>query len=335
MTSNKSVIFRIGWKRKKERNREIALQAWINACSLFLSALIFSEDVSYSCEHPRCRWEEYFPCKFSLHPGQAVRKWSCPSKKRFAMNPSSSPQRTRVCSWNGAHEKFTFTICETAAILSEQLLPPRHCRADTSRGTRVYAFSSVVPRKKLRIERAREKEEEKKWKGEHRGGTRLSSPEFDRFSSRSQDVFRSPTGFLCPLKWGISFPLKKKGNVFSSLISRTSDSLYKMWTAAVYGFSRSSSKPREKIENLFTIVEKFAYTELRHITNYNSIFQRKDVYTPSAISTESKFDCNIEIHTYMYIDYIHNVVVIKFNTDYSHPMCCFWLKCAINGSRCN
>lgn len=130
------------------------------------------------------------------------------------MNPSSSPQRTRVCSWNGAHEKFTFTICETAAILSEQLLPPRHCRADTSRGTRVYAFSSVVPRKKLRIERAREKEEEKKWKGEHRGGTRLSSPEFDRFSSRSQDVFRSPTGFLCPLKWGISFPLKKGGTFF-------------------------------------------------------------------------------------------------------------------------
>lgn len=88
------------------------------------------------------------------------------------------------------------------------------CLRGTVARTRVYAFSSVVPRKKLRIERAREKEEEKKWKGEHRGGTRLSSPEFDRFSSRSQDVFRSPTGFLCPLKWGISFPLKKGGTFF-------------------------------------------------------------------------------------------------------------------------
>lgn len=76
MPSNKSIIFRIEWKWKKERNREIVLRAWINVCSLFLSALIFSEDASYSCEHTRCRWEKYFPCKFSLYPGQAVRKWS-------------------------------------------------------------------------------------------------------------------------------------------------------------------------------------------------------------------------------------------------------------------
>ena len=135
-------------------------------------------------------------------------------------------------------------------------------RAATSRGTRVYAFSSVVPRKKLGIERAgkkereREREVEKKRKKEHGGGTGLSSYEFDRFTSRSQDVSRSPTFFLCPLKRGISFRLKKglvssrfSFSFFFFFSAPSSDSpCYGIWIAAVCEFSKSF--PEAKLKRL-------------------------------------------------------------------------------------
>lgn len=57
--------------------------------------------------------------------------------------------------------------------------------ADTSRGTRVYAFSSVAPRKKLGIGGGRSGGAEvgASEKGENEGG--MSSFQFDRFARRA------------------------------------------------------------------------------------------------------------------------------------------------------
>lgn len=80
------------------------------------------------------------PSKWSLEKKFLQKKGKKEKKKGwFAINPSSfsPPSCTRVYVWNGAHEKFTFTICETGAV-GKRMPRTRHAE-------HVFMLSRVSP----------------------------------------------------------------------------------------------------------------------------------------------------------------------------------------------
>lgn len=200
------------------------------------------------------------------HPAQPS-KWSClwkktfykkkkkkKGKRRFAINPSSFPlPRVRVST--SEMERMRSLRSRSVKLLPLET-DAAVVGAYTSRGTRVYAFSSVAPRKKLGIGG--------RWrggaevgaseKGKMRAASRLSSFQFDRFARRA------PISFLCPLKRGISFRLK--GGTFflpSSSFSSPSNSVAeRMWTLDVVKIEKMKDRRIYCTNPRWSVVENVA-----------------------------------------------------------------------------